>query len=385
VAYWLARAGFDVTVVEKAPHIRGGGYPIDIRGVAIDVVTRMGLLAPLKAAHIHTRRLSAVAPSGKLIAAIPADAGPDSTELELPRGELTALLYEATRDQVEYRFDDSITALEQQPERVLVQFQSGTVAGYDVVVGADGLHSNTRRLAFGPEEQFHRYLGHCFAGYSVPNLFGFDHEAVLANTPGTMAALYAAGSRPELHALLAFRSPLPTRAELADRQFQLDAVDRAFDGAPGRTAWLLDRMKSADDIFFDTLSQIVMPSWSSGRVTLVGDAAAAPSFLSGEGTSLALVGGYVLAAELAGARGDHQRAMLAYQDRLRDYVRRNQSLAFTSRRLMLPATRTELALRNVGLRLFPLLRRLGGFDRSLQKAASAVELPDLDDDPVTSA
>ena len=318
--------------------------------------------------------------SGRIIGSVPASAGSgaETDDVELPRGELTALLYACTRDHVDYVFDDSIETLAHDDAGVKVTLRSGRAATYEIVIGADGLHSNTRRLAFGPEEQFHRYLGHCFVGFSVPNRFGFDHEAVLINSPGRMAALYAAGSKPELHALLAFRRAMPSRRELDDPEFQLRSVREAFVDPVGPVGWLLERMETASELFYDTLSQIVMPAWSRGRVALVGDAAAAPSFLSGEGTSLALVGGYVLAAELAATGGDHDRALWAYQARLTDYVRRNQALAHTARRLMIPASRAELAVRNLGLRLVPVLTRTGLLDRPRRDAATAVELPALE-------
>ena len=379
VAFWLARAGYRVTVVEKALQIRGGGYPIDIRGAAIDVIGRMGLLESVRAAHIHTRSLTVTTPTGRRIASVPTPSAADADghgDVELPRGELGALLYEATRHDVEYRFDDSIRNLTQSPTGVTVEFSRGRSEEYDLVVGADGLHSNTRRLVFGPEEPFHRYLGHCFAGFSVPNRFGLDHEVVLTNTPGTMTALYAAGPRPELHALLAFRRASPSRSELADPEFGLRAVREAFAGAQGRTGWLVAEAATADDLFFDTLSQIVMPRWGRGRLALVGDAAAAPSFLSGEGTSLAIVGGYVLAAEIAAAAGDVPRASAAYETRMGDFVRRNQALAHTARRLMLPGSRAELGLRNIGLRFVPLLARSGALDRPVRRAADSVRLPE---------
>ena len=377
VAYWLARAGFAVTVVEHAPQVRGGGYPIDIRGAAVEVVRRMGLLDAVRERHIGTRRLVVVDRADRTIAAVPSASGapPDNADLELPRGELTELLHRATADAVEYVFDDSIAELDDRGRAVEVRFRSGRTGTYDLVVGADGVHSGTRRLVFGPEDQFHRYLGHCYLGFSVPNRYGLDHEAVLANAPGRMAALYAAGDRPDLHALLAVRCPQPTRAELADPAFAAALFREAFDDDSDRSRWLIEQLELADDPFFDTVSQIVMPDWSRGRVTLVGDAAAAPSFLSGEGTSLALVGGYVLACELVASGGDVAAATRAYRERLRDYVRRNQAIVSTSRRLLIPGTRVELAVRNSVLRLTPLLVRLGVFDRAIGPAANAVELP----------
>jgi 2-polyprenyl-6-methoxyphenol hydroxylase-like FAD-dependent oxidoreductase len=359
LAFWLHRYGIDVTVVEKAAAVRGGGYPIDIRGSAVDVADRMGLLPQLRAAHIRTRRISAVDSAGRTIASF--DPGALSgRDLELPRGDLTTVLHAETRDAVEYVFGDSIATLTQRDDRVDVTFDAGRPRTFDYVVGADGLHSNTRRLAFGPEADYHRYLGYCFAGFTVANP-GLAHEAVLQNAPGRLAALYAVGEQPRVHALLAFASPQPAARE---------EVFSAFAGLGGRAPGLLAALRDADDLYFDTVSQIRMPGWVNGRIVLLGDAAYAPSFLSGQGTSLALAGAYVLAGELAAGNP------AAYEEKMRDYVTRNQALADSGSSALLPATRTGLWLRNQALKLLPLLNRTNLAGRGARRAANALSLPD---------
>lgn len=368
LAYWLHRYGFAVTVVEKAGALRGGGYPIDIRGTAVDVIERMGALPAVRAAHINTGRITAVDPAGRVVASVSSEvltAAEAGRDLELPRGELAAILHDLTRSDIEYVFSDSISALDESGDRVRVSFERGEPRDFDVVVGADGLHSRTRRLAFGPEAGFYRDLSHRFVGFSAPNDSGLRSEALLQNAPGRLAAIYAVGESPVVQVLLAYRGPERDVAEV-------------FAGLGGRVPGLLAELRKADDVYADAVAQIRMPGWSAGRVALVGDAAYAPSFFSGQGTSLALTGAYVLAGELARARGDHRSALAAYQRTVRDYVERNQALAFTGMRTVVPSTRRDLWVRNTGLRAAPLLARFGLLSRLSgdgPAAATALALP----------
>ncbi|MFI5841460.1 FAD-dependent monooxygenase [Catenuloplanes sp. NPDC051500] len=219
LAYWLDRYGFEVTVVEKAPTVRQGGYPIDIRGSAMEVCERMGLLPALREAHIGTRRMTALTEGGRVAARVDMAAllgAAADRDVELPRGELSDILYALTKDRVEYVFDDSISALEQTAGGVDVTFTHGAPRTVDVVVGADGLHSVTRRLAFGPERDYHHYLGLCFAGFTVPNTDGLSHEIVIQNGPGFGAALYAVRDQPWVQAMVFFATPQPARGWTAD-------------------------------------------------------------------------------------------------------------------------------------------------------------------------
>ena len=349
LAYWLHRHGFRPVVVERAGAVRGGGYPIDVRGAALDVVDRMGVLPRLREAHVGTRHVTFVDGRGRVRSRVHQDqltGRPGGHDVEIPRGELTRVLHERTRDDVEHVFDDSITAMKQDADGVHVTFQRGAPRTVDLAVGADGLHSNVRSLAFGPERGFRRDLGYYFIGFTMDDGLGLDREALFHNTPGRIAGWYAVGGQARSTAFLAFASPteLPFDPHDVDQQRRL--VTTAFADAGWDVPRMLTALRTADDVFFDSVSQIRMPRWSAGRVALVGDSAYAPSFLSGQGTSMALVGAYVLAGELARAEGDHRAAFGAYEWRLRPFVRRNQDLANTGTFVLIPANRTQMWLRD---------------------------------------
>jgi 2-polyprenyl-6-methoxyphenol hydroxylase-like FAD-dependent oxidoreductase len=352
MAYWLQRYGFTVTVVEHAQALRGGGYPIDIRGTALDVVERMGVYPRLRAAHVDTRRLTFLDVDGAPIVSLEPQAvvgGAEGRDIEVRRGDLAAALYDATRDDVTYRFGDSIEALDEDADGVEVTFRSGLRRRFDLVIGADGLHSRTRALAFGPEEQFHRYLGYCFAGFTMPNPLGLSHEGVMWNAPGRAAALYAVGDHPQVHGFLNFALPEPPFAAFRDPAAQRELVAAVFADDGWEVPDMVRAMRTADDLFFDVISQIRMPAWSRGRVALVGDAAYAPSFLTGQGSSLALVGAYMLAGALATAR-DHGTAFADYERGTRGFVEQNQALVAEGDALLFPTTVEALARRDALLR-----------------------------------
>ncbi|MEV7551664.1 FAD-dependent monooxygenase [Amycolatopsis sp. NPDC089917] len=373
LAYWLHRYGFDVTVVEKSDAVRGGGYPIDIRGTAVDAVRRMGVLPQLQAAHINTQKLTFLDADGERITSLRPDAingGVATRDLEVPRGDLTSVLYDTIRDDVEFLFNDSIATLDQHPDRVDVRFRSGAERTFDLVVGADGLHSNTRALTFGPEEQFHHYIGYCFAGFTMRNDFRLSREGVLWNVPGRSAALYAVGDGDTVHGFLSFVRPEPPFDAFRDPAAQRDLVASVFSGDGWHIPRMVDTMRASDDLFFDVVSQIRMPKWSSGRVVLVGDAAHAPSFLTGQGSSLALVGAYLLARELA-MTTDHTAAFDAYERTIREYVELNQALVTAGNSTMFPSTPEALEQRNA------MLRHLSSLPEDAEKPAhSALILPE---------
>ncbi|RDG36205.1 FAD-dependent monooxygenase [Streptomyces corynorhini] len=352
LAHWLHRYGFEVTVVEKAPTVRGGGYPIDIRGTAVEVVEHMGLLPRLREAHIDSRKASFVDADGRPVGSVkPEDltGGVAGRDIEVPRGELAFALYDSVRDDVEYVFEDSIATLHDHAAGVDVTFRSGTRRTFDLVVGADGIHSNTRSLAFGPEATYHRYLGHCFMGFTMPNDLGLSHEALLWNVPGKSATRYAVRDDDQVFAIMTFAAPEPPTGAFRDPAAQRDLVASAFAGYGWEIPPMVEAMRAADDIFFDAAGQIRMARWSSGRVALVGDAAHAPSLYSGQGSSISLVGAYVLAGELATAP-DHRTAFAGYEERTRTFVETNQALAFQGLAAITPGTAEELAQRDEALR-----------------------------------
>ncbi|WP_217143864.1 FAD-dependent monooxygenase [Streptomyces sp. AC627_RSS907] len=351
LAFWLNRYGYEVTVVEKAGTLRSGGYPIDVRGTALDVVEKMGILPQLRDAHIDLQRLTFLDGDGTEVTSLHPHAvtgGVAGRDLEVRRGDLTDALYAAVRDDVEFVFNDSIDTLDQTGHGVDITFREGGSRTFDMVLGADGMHSRTREMLFGPEEQFHRYLGYCFAVFTMRNTFGLSHETVMWNTPGRAAALYAVGDDAEVHAFLNFAQPEPPMDAFRDPDAQRDLVTKVFADAGWEVPGMLAALRDTDDLFFDGVSQIRMPRWSSGRVSLVGDAAYAPSFLTGQGTSLALVGAYMLAGSLAD-RG-HIAGFAAYEHGTREFVTANQGLVGRGGATLFPTTARDLAQRNARLR-----------------------------------
>jgi 2-polyprenyl-6-methoxyphenol hydroxylase-like FAD-dependent oxidoreductase len=380
LAYWLVRYGCEVTVVERAPSIRVGGYPIDIRGTAIEVVKRMGLLPQVEAAHIASRAMTFVDAEGRTIGAIPIydltgnEAGQD---VELPRGTLTTLLYGLTKDsQVRYRFEDSVETLEDDGAGVDVRFKGGERQRYDVVIGADGLHSHTRRLVFGPEEPFNRYLGYTFNLFSMPNDRGLSHGAIVYAEAGRAAGVLAVRNDPDLFAMLIFATETPPFGARPETAEQIRRTAAAFADGGWEVPRLLEAMRRADDLFFDTVSQIRMPCWSKGRVALTGDAAFAPSFRSGQGTSLALVGAYVLAGELA-THDDPVHAFGSYERVMRPFVEANQALATREAgSFFLPRTQEQLEARNRMLASLQNSHAAEALSGHAREVHSSLRLPD---------
>jgi 2-polyprenyl-6-methoxyphenol hydroxylase-like FAD-dependent oxidoreductase len=380
LAYWLDRYGFEVTVVERADAVRSDGYPIDVRGTALDVVERMGALSQLRAAHVDTRKLQFVDADGNPIATIVPEqlaGGVTGRDIELPRGELTSVLYDLTRDrEARYLFNDSIDALHDDGAGVDVRFRSGAEQRFDIVIGADGMHSNTRALVFGPEAPFNRYLGFCFNLFSLPNDLGLSHEAVIYAEPGRVAGVYAVGDSRTSLAFLNFATDEPPFHSNTDVDTQRQRTAEIFSHGGWEVPRLVEAMQRADDLFFDTVSQIHLPRWSSGRVALIGDAAHAPSFLSGQGTSLALVGAYLLAGELA-ANADPVDAFASYERIARPFMEANQALALRKGgSLLMPRTQEELDARNAALAAMQMSEKAPARAEQSRQAHNSLTLPD---------
>ncbi|MGW4060328.1 FAD-dependent oxidoreductase [Amycolatopsis sp. NPDC004747] len=324
LARFLARAGWAVTVVERAPGPRTGGQAIDVRGVALDVVDELGLGDRMRALRTRMRGMSVVDGEGRELFRSEehtfTSGRLDSADFEILRDDVVAMLLEAPG--VEYVFGDSITALTEEAHGVRVEFEHGGFRTFDLVVGADGLHSAVRRLAFGPEEDFTRHLGQYLAIFPAPNFLGLEDWQVWFRHEHTGGVAYPVRDNTELRVTLGFGSePLPRMAVPEQKRL----VAERLGGVGWEVPKLLEAMAAADVFYFDAMAQIHLDRWSSGRVVLVGDAGYCASALSGQGTSLALVGAYVLAQELA--RADHEEAFAAYERRMRPFVALNQALA----------------------------------------------------------
>ncbi|WP_280491821.1 FAD-dependent monooxygenase [Nocardia asiatica] len=328
LAYWLRRRGAEVTVVERAPALRPGGQAVDARGVAKEVIRRMGLDAAVRAACTETAGAYTVDVDGNVLETYRADDdGGDGyiSEIEILRGDLSRVLYDATRDDVEYVFGDRIAELTQDADGVEVAFAGGDRRRFDLVVGADGLHSALRAMVFGPHERFVRHLGLVLAFYSVPNEFGLDRWLIEYEEAGRSAGLRPIQDATRAMAVFSFSA-----ADLDVDYRDVEAQKRLLRERMAGLGWLAPRilahLDDTPDFYLDQVAQVVMDRWSSGRAGLLGDAAFSSSPMSGQGTGLALVGAYLLAGELAAAEWDPEAGFAGYERRMRSFVEANQEI-----------------------------------------------------------
>jgi 2-polyprenyl-6-methoxyphenol hydroxylase-like FAD-dependent oxidoreductase len=277
-------------------------------------------------------------------------AGSSGRHVEVMRGELAAILYEATRSDAQYLFEDSIRTINQEPDGVAVMFEHAAADRFDLVIGADGLHSIVRHLVFGPEGQFRRFLGGYLAGVVLPNYLGLDGRMVVWNAPGRLAAIYPVYQTATARGGFLFRSE-EFALDHRDVDGQKQMLHRVYGGDGWQVPRLLAEMDAAEDFYFDSISQIVMDSWTKGRVTLVGDAGYSPGPAVGGGTSIAMVGAYVLAQELGQAGRNYQTGLRAYEDRLRELAAKARSVGPSTMSTLIPRT-------GIQVRLIPELLRL---------------------------
>jgi 2-polyprenyl-6-methoxyphenol hydroxylase-like FAD-dependent oxidoreductase len=379
LAIWLRRFGFSPVVVERAPAPRDGGQAVDLRGAAIEVARRTGILDAARAARTGTRGMSYVNSAGKRVASLDGAFGViDPADIEIVRGDLVSILHEAARSDVEYIFDDSVSGLTETADGVTVTFERSAPRTFGLVAGADGLHSRVRGLAFGPEPRFLRHLGLYLSVFNVPNDLKLDHWQLIYVTPGKSVTVTSARGNREARAIFFFGSD-PLDYDYRDRGQQQELLAAAFAGSGWEVPRLLAAMPDAPDFYFDSVSQVRMTSWSAGRVTLVGDAGYCPSPLSGQGSSLALVGAYVLASELRAADGDHRDAFARYQQRMQDFAERNQQIATGNAKRFTPASRRQIRLQNLGIRALPYMPGknwvLSQATKGVAEAANAITLP----------
>ena len=373
LAWWLARRGFRPVIVERSGQLRGGGYAVDFRGeVHLRVLQQMGLAELVRARQTHLRSLSYVDDGGRPVASVPPVffAG----DVEILRGDLAAILYEATRDDTEYIFGDSVTSLDQDDDGVHVTFEQATARTFDLVIGADGVHSNIRGLVFGPEADFASDLGLYVSIFTTPNFLGLDRAGMLYSVPDKTAGLFATGDPDRAIAQMYFTAPALSY-DPRDAAQQQEIVARHFAGLGWQVPRLLAEMPAAPDFYFDITSQIRMDTWSDGRVALIGDAgyAAGPG---GNGTGNAVVAAYVLAGELAAASGDYAAAYRRYEQRLRGYIAGGQKQAAGSQAFLAPPTWKKIRQRNRFFKMLPYLPVKGLISPAATKTATAITIPD---------
>ncbi len=323
LAYWLRRYGFSPTLIERSPNLRTGGFKIDVRGAAVEVLKRMDIYSDVIALKTDIKEALIVDSAGKLITDMNSDIYDIRTgeDLEILRGDLCHIIRKQIND-VEFIFDDAVKTIAQKSENIYVEFQQAKPRIFDFVIGADGLHSNVRKLIFGDESNFSSELGLYISIFSVPNYLNLDRKIIECTEPGKLAILYCSKGDTAAKAAFLFSSEC-LQMDYDDTIRQKELLRSVYANFGWEIPNILKSMDEANDFYFDSVTQIHMNSWSKDRVALIGDAGYCASPVSGQGTSLALVGSYVLAGEL-GSSSDYEQAFTQYEREMRHYVKKNQ-------------------------------------------------------------
>ena len=376
LAYWLTRYGFEVTVVERAPALRKtGGHAVDLFRPAMEISEKMGVLPKIEALATGTdagtiyregTRRPVRVDITKAVGAI------SDRHVEIMRDDLSEAYYDAGRDRVEYLFGDSITAISPDSE---VTFEHAAPRTFDVVIGADGLHSNVRRLVFGDDVGHTQFLGGYLAVLSAPKALAHDGEMVVHVGAGRLAGIYTARPLDDARALFMFRKKEELQYHYRDVVRQKELLRATFAGMHATVDGWLDELDRTPAFYFDSITQLQLDTWSRGRVTLVGDAGYCPGPAVGGSTSIAVLGAYVLAGELAQANGDYARAFAAYEQQIADPVRRSRALARTMAKSIVPSSAAGVWALAFGAQLISMLP--AGLTKALAKLnAKGVRLYD---------
>jgi 2-polyprenyl-6-methoxyphenol hydroxylase-like FAD-dependent oxidoreductase len=370
-AWWMSHYGAATTVVEIAPALRTTGFSVDFRGTThFGVLSKMGgVLEDLKAVQTGAGQMRFVDEQSNEVFTLPEEFA--GGEMEVLRRDLSRVFYEHTRETCEYIFGDTISELTETSDGVIVDFALNGSRTYDIVVGADGLHSVVRRLTMGEESQFVKHMNFYIAGWDMPNDIGAGPNRTYYNEPGRMASYAADPREPDrLVALMIFSSPR-LYYDWHDIEQQKKLVSEAMTGVGWHTQKLLSTLGDAKELYFDSISKVNLPHWSTGRVVLIGDAAYGVT-LGGMGVGTSVVGARALAGELALARQDHRKGFTGYENVLRGYTDKWQR-GSNPGEFMAPSTKLRLWSRDVMMRrrmMRNLMIRMGN------SFATSVELPD---------
>ncbi|MDF0601844.1 FAD-binding domain [Psychromarinibacter sp. C21-152] len=353
LAWWLERAGHAPTLIERAPALRTGGYIIDFWGAGYTVAERMGLMDRIHARGYRLEELRLVDRHGRRAGGFSADVFHRATGgrfVSLPRGDLAAAIH-GDLQRTETVFGRSVAELAPQDDRVGVTLDDGTAHEFDLLVGADGLHSQVRALGWGPQDRYERTLGYYVAAFETAGYPHRDPDVYVSHLAPqrSLSRFSLQGDRTMV--LLVFSADLLDGPEPRDAAGRRALLHDVFGGCGWEAPEILRHLDGAEDLYFDRVSQIEIPEWHRGRTVLIGDAAACASLLAGEGTGLAMTEAYVLAAELQRAGADMPAALAAYETRLRDFIAGKQRAARGLASSFAPNSAFAVRLRQLATRL----------------------------------
>ena len=364
LAYWLTRLGHEVLLVERAPELRTGGYILNLWGVGYDAAEKMGLLPVLLQLQYETDELCMVDRRGRIRGGYPSRVLQQLAKGRiacLSRADIAAAIHSLLDGKVETIFGDSIATIDQHGAHARVGFEHAPEREVDLIIGADGLHSKVRQIAFGPDANFEYPMGCHVASFEVAGYRPRDENAYVAHTaPGRYIARFPMRDDKTLFFMLLRDEYLSGSIPTGDRERKA-ALTTAFSDMGWECPSIVSALQQVDNVYFDSISQIRMDAWSNGRVALIGDAAACPSLIAGEGAGFALAAAYVLAGEIHGHEGDLDSALSDYQGRIKPYASRKQKYAESLVPSFVPRTAYGVSIRDFAT----LLMRLPVFPRLL--------------------
>jgi 2-polyprenyl-6-methoxyphenol hydroxylase-like FAD-dependent oxidoreductase len=346
-AYWMHQLGYDVTVVEIAPGVRTGGTAVNIRGNTIDIVKRMGIFARIRENRLSLRQWEFKSEDDRTVRRLVVRGEgepPPEDDYEIERDVLINILFDAVRDRCEIVFGDSVEGLSE-TDRVHVSFKRQESRPFDLVLGCDGTHSSVRKIWFGAEAQYMYYLQQYFSITIVDKLLIERDTAQLFNVPGKVVMLNAYKNKTDI--IFGFVSENEIPYDYRDEARQRRIIAEQFFGVGWRTSELLKEVESSQSFYFDKLCQIRMPSWSRGRVALVGDSAYCASPAAGMGGSLAIDGAAALGDAMRSAAGDYALAFRNYDQNFRPFINEVQADAVrVGLETLIPRTEEAIRERN---------------------------------------
>jgi 2-polyprenyl-6-methoxyphenol hydroxylase-like FAD-dependent oxidoreductase len=355
LAMLLARSGVATTLVERTVVQRSTGGPVDVRGAALEVVARLGVRESLRVAATEVTRLAVVDRVGRVIGWIPTQTNPDA--IEIARSDLASILIGAVGVDVEILYGDTVVRLDDDGSGVEVRFERAALRRFDLVIGADGLHSQVRRIVFGAEQRFTRPLGMYIATTPLETTALDLHTVFLHGGPGRAAMIHPTTGREGAAFIFRHRSTIQS-GEVVDRHHQDRLLTGAYAGMGWRVPELLDRIRSAEDVYFDSINRVQVDRWSRNRVVLVGDAAGCVTVF-GEGSSMAIVGAATLAQAVTSS-ADLAEGLRWYEHvHRRRLAARHRGTGLTAH-LLVPATRVGVAVRDSAVRIWPAVAAVGG-------------------------
>ncbi len=371
LAYWLARYGFAPTIVERASALREGGQAVDFRGAAhLEVLRSMGIYEAVASRQTRMGVQVLLGADGSPVTTLPAAFM--SGDLEILRGDLSRILFDKAESGTEAIFGHSISRIVESDDDLDVTFDDGSVRTFDLVVGADGLHSNVRSLVFGEESRFVRFLGHYVASFTMPNAFDLEKSGVIYSVPGRGMSISSARKEGEVRVSFVFASS-DSGLEKASFAKQKEVIVATYAGVGWRVPEVISALRDARDLYFDAIARVDISEVSKGRVALIGDAAFGAT-LAGQGTGAALIAAYVLAGELDGAKGDHALAFARYERLIRPYATRCQKNAVHVGPFYAPSSRAAVTMRNTMYRVLGWKLFEGVLHRLVTGAADGIAL-----------